>query len=85
MLRWCEKHGVNYLVGLAKNVRLARLAKPLIEQAEAAFVASQEKQRLFGWLEYKAQSWDKKRRVILKAEHTDKGKNPRYPGDQSGR
>ena len=78
LLRWCEKHGVNYLVGLAKNARLARLAQPLIDQAEAAFVASQEKQRLFGWLEYKAQSWDKKRRVILKAEHTDQGKNPRY-------
>jgi hypothetical protein len=75
---WCERHGVDYLVGLAKNVRLAALAKPLIEQAEAAFAANQEKQRLFGWLDYGAGSWDKQRRVILKAEHTDKGKNPRY-------
>ena len=78
LMSWCERHGVDYLVGLAKNVRLAALAKPLIEQAEAAFVATQEKQRLFGWLDYGAASWDKERRVILKAEHTDKGKNPRY-------
>lgn len=78
LLSWCERHGVDYLVGLAKNVRLAALAKPLIEQAEAAFAATQEKQRFFGWLDYGAGTWDKPRRVILKAEHTDKGKNPRY-------
>ncbi len=78
LFSWCERHGVDYLVGLAKNVRLAALAKPLIEQAEAAFVATQEKQRFFGWLDYGAGSRDKERRVILKAEHTDKGRNPRY-------
>lgn len=83
-LRWCEKNQVNYRVGLAKNVRLAALAKPLIDQAEAAFVATGQKQRLFGSLDYGAGSWDKKRRVILKAEHTDKGKNPRSPGHQPG-
>lgn len=78
LLSWCERHGVDYLVGLAKNGRLAALAKPLIDQAEAAFVATGEKQRLFGWLDYGAGTWDKERRVILKAEHTDQGRNPRY-------
>ena len=78
LFAWCERHGVDYLVGLAKNTRLAALAKPLVERAEAAFVATREKQRLFGWLDYGAGTRDKKRRVILKAEHTDQGKNPRY-------
>ena len=78
LFSWCERNGVDYLVGLAKNVRLAALAQPLIEQAEAAFVATGEKQRLFAWLDYGAGSWDKERRVILKAEHTLQGKNPRY-------
>jgi len=27
---------------------------------------------------YAAQSWDKERRVLVKAEHTDKGSNPRF-------
>ncbi len=27
---------------------------------------------------YKAKTWDKKRRVIAKAEHNDRGANPRY-------
>ncbi len=69
---------MDYLVGLAKNTRLAALAKPLVEQAEVAFVATQEKQRFFGWLDYGAVSWDQPRRFILKAEHTDQGTNPRY-------
>jgi hypothetical protein len=86
MLRWCEKAGVDYLVGLAKNKRLEALAAPLIDQAASAFAATGQKQRVFGWLDYAAGTWDKARRVIAKAEHTAKGKNPRYlvtslPGD----
>ncbi len=33
---------------------------------------------MFQWLDYQVQSWDKSRRVILKAEHGPKGSNPRY-------
>ena len=34
--------------------------------------------RLFTQFQYKAKTWDKKRRVIAKAEHSDRGANPRY-------
>jgi hypothetical protein len=34
--------------------------------------------RLFGEFYYKAYSWDRERRVIVKAEHHSKGANPRY-------
>jgi restriction endonuclease S subunit len=34
--------------------------------------------RLFGQFQYKAKTWDKKRWVIVKAEHSDRGANPRY-------
>ncbi len=78
MLRWCEREGVHYIVGLARNTRLQALGHPLMEQAEAAFAASQQKQRLFAWLDYKAGSWDKKRWVIAKAEYGVKGANPRF-------
>ena len=33
MLRWCEGHEVGYLVGLAKNARVLRLAQPLMTAA----------------------------------------------------
>ena len=78
VLRWCERHGVHYLVGLAKNPRLNALSAPLQAQAEAQYQATQEKVRLFGEFAYKADSWDRERRVIVKAEHHSKGANPRY-------
>jgi hypothetical protein len=78
MLRWCERHGIDYIVGLAKNSRLLALASDSLRKAEAQFASTQEKQRLFGWLDYAAQSWDRARRVIVKAEHSAQGPNPRF-------
>ena len=49
-----------------------------MQQAEATFAATGEKQRLFGWIDYAAATWDRERRVIAKAEYTDKGSNPRF-------
>jgi hypothetical protein len=78
MLRWCERHGVDYLVGLAKNKRLNALSAKLQADAAAQYKETQAKVRLFGAFQYKAASWDRKRRVIAKAEHHTKGANPRY-------
>ena len=78
MLRWCERAGVNYIVGLARNKRLQALGRPLMDQARTAFAVEGQKQRFFGWLDYKAGSWDKKRRVIAKAEVSAQGENPRF-------
>ena len=72
MLRWCDRHNVGYIVGLAKNTRLAELARPLIEQASQLHAATGHKQRLFGQVAYAALSWDRARRVIVKVEHTGK-------------
>ena len=86
VLHWCERHDVHYLVGLAQNARLLAAAQPLRQQAEKTFAAKQEKQRHFGDLQYAAGTWRHARRVIVKAEHTAKGSNPRFlvtnlPGD----
>jgi DDE family transposase len=78
LLRWCEQHGVSYLVGLAKNARVLALAQSFTEQAQQEFAEQKEKQRLFAEVQYAADTWDKERRVLVKAEHTDKGSNPRF-------
>jgi len=78
MLRWCEKNSVGYLVGLAKNARLQALLQPLMTRAEAEHQSTKEKVRLFTDVDYAAGTWDKKRRVIAKAEHTGQGSNPRF-------
>ena len=78
MLRWCENHGIYYIVGLAKNSRLNEMARPLLDQASQQYERTSMKQRLFGNISYAAQTWDRERRVIVKAEHTEQGSNPRY-------
>jgi hypothetical protein len=71
MLRWCEKHGVFYIVGLAKNSRLNAMAQPFMDQARHLFEqeGNVEPQRVFADLRYAAHTWDQERRVIAKAEY----------------
>jgi hypothetical protein len=71
MLRWCEKHGVFYLVGLAKNSRLNAMARPFMDQARQLFEpqGNVQPQRVFADLLHAAHTWDKERRVIAKAEY----------------
>lgn len=78
MLRWCDHHGVDYIVGLAKNPRLLALAGTLMSESATQHEAGGEKQRLFGWIDYGAATWDRERRVIAKAEHSTQGGNPRF-------
>ncbi|MFQ5959409.1 MAG: IS1380 family transposase, partial [Alphaproteobacteria bacterium] len=77
-LSWCERAGVGYITGLAKNARLDALAAPAMAEAKARFERTGEKQRLFADLSYAAKTWDKERRVIARLEHGEKGANPRY-------
>ncbi len=77
-LKYCDKNDVGYVVGLATNARLKRIQQPFMEAAEQRFEATGEKQRRFHEFEYGAESWDRKRRVILKAERLSKGANPRF-------
>jgi hypothetical protein len=78
MLTWCERKGVKYIVGLAKNKRVLGLTADLEEEAKCRFAKTGEKQRLFAWIEYAADSWTRKRSLIAKAEHSQKGPNPRF-------
>ena len=77
-LRWCDKNDVGYVVGLARNKVLERLAAPFMDVAKQAFDQTSAKQRHFHEVSYAAKTWDRKRRVIVKAEHLDKGPNCRF-------
>ena len=78
ILYWCEQNDVKYVVGIAGNSRLQRIAKPLVEQAKQQYEEEQTKQRLFTDFIYSANSWKQARRVIAKAEHHDNGTNLRF-------
>ena len=43
MLRWCERHGVSYIVGLARNQRLQRLIEADFAKVEQRFQAMSSK------------------------------------------
>jgi hypothetical protein len=78
LMRWCENHGVDYIFGMGRNPVLERRIAPLMEQAEAAFAQTGEKQRLFGEIEYAAGTWNRSRRLIMKAERLPAGPNRRF-------
>ena len=78
MLSRCERHRVDYIVGIARNATLAKKAKPIMELSAMAHEASGKKVRVFDEFQYAAASWSRSRQVIVKAEHTARGANPRY-------
>ena len=78
LMNWCEKHGVDYIFGIGRNPVLERRIAPLMDQAEQAFEQTSDKQRLFGETEYAAGTWDRPRRVIMKAERLEAGPNRRF-------
>ncbi len=78
MMRWCDRNNVDYILGLAKNEVLKRLARRSMTTARWQHRCTGLKQRLFEEFAYAAATWDRKRRVIAKAEHGDQGENPRF-------
>jgi len=89
LMRWCDHNGIGYVLGLARNSRLEELAGPWTNAAATCWARTGQPQRLFGELAYAAGSWDRPRRVIVKAEHGPQGPNPRFvvsnlPGNPRG-
>ena len=79
ILNWCDRHGVDYIIGLAGNKRLAKLALDIDYESAIRFEKSWEKERVFGFIEYAAKSWkERRRRVIVKSETSRRGFNTRY-------
>lgn len=86
MLDWCDRHDVGYIVGVARNPVLERLAAPELAIAKARFEDTGQRQTRFSEDTYAAKTWKRSRRLIIKAEHLAKGANPRFlvtnlPGD----
>lgn len=78
LLRWCDRHQVDYLIGLARNSVLENRLEPWMQQARERQAASGTKQRLFTAFSYGAGTWDRERRILAKAECNDRGDNPRF-------
>jgi len=78
-MAWCEANGVDYVLGLAKNVRLRRILGRELHEAKVQFEATGQASRVFKDFTYRTRkSWSRERRVVGKAEHLAKGSNPRF-------
>jgi hypothetical protein len=78
LMRWCDRQDVRYIIGLARNAVLQRMAQQWIETSRKQFEQTHQKQRIFGDFLYAADTWDTERRVIVKAEHLRQGENTRF-------
>ncbi len=80
LLVWCEKTpGVDYVIGLAKNARLKKQISSDLEKAEKMCEETGRASRIFSSFHYRTlKSWNCSRRVVAKAEHLEKGSNPRF-------
>lgn len=73
-----EAEGVEYVIAMAGNTVLDRLAEPAMKRARAASKRSGQTQHVYTECCYAAKSWGVKRRVIIKAEMVRlEGRTPR--------
>jgi hypothetical protein len=75
---YCEHEGITYTIALITNERLKEMAGELLEEAREEHERTAQKARLFSEDVYEAGSWEKKRRVVYKAEVMEQGTNRRF-------
>jgi len=78
LIRYCERHRVGYVIGMARNARVQRIVQPWEQALEARFAATGVKQRAIHEFVYAARSWNRERRLITRLEFGHMGINPRF-------
>ena len=79
LMAWCEANAVDYVLGLAKNDRLRAEIAAELAQASEQYQQTGQAARIFKEFRYQTrESWERTRRVVAKAEHLEKGSNPRF-------
>jgi hypothetical protein len=79
IMAWCEANHIDYVFGFAKNERLKAIIAEELRQAQELYEETKQAARVFKDFRYETrESWTRERRVIAKAEHLDKGANPRF-------
>jgi hypothetical protein len=79
-MNWCEEHGVDFVLGFARNERLRRMIEPQMQEAIRHHAETGRPARVFTEFRYETTtgSWSRPRRVVAKAEQLDGKQNPRF-------
>jgi hypothetical protein len=78
LLNWCDRNRVDYVIGIGKNSVLSQKSEVIRTIAECLYRLESKNQKRYSEFMYKAGSWPRERRVIVKAEYNDRGENTRY-------
>jgi hypothetical protein len=79
LMVWCEANDIDFIFGLAKNVRLTRaIGAELVEARDESRTTGEPARRFKELIWSTRKSWSCKRRVIAKAEWTKGEANPRF-------
>jgi hypothetical protein len=79
IMAWCEANKIHYILGLPKNDRLKEALSGKMLRASKMYEEEGKASRLFQEIKYRTlESWTRTRRVVGKAEHLEKGPNPRF-------
>ena len=79
LMAWCEEQRVEYVLGIARNERLKAKVASELEEARERHERSGDPERVFKSFAYRTlDSWSRSRRVVGKAEHLERGSNPRF-------
>jgi hypothetical protein len=73
-----ELGGIAYVVGLAQNAVLLRFGAAAWSEARLRFQATKQTVQHFDAFVYAAESWPQARHVVMKAEVSEQGANPRF-------
>jgi hypothetical protein len=68
LLRFLERAGVDYVLGLPGNRRLDKRVRRLLGRARMQARTTGQTATLYGETRYAARRWERKRRIIMKAE-----------------
>lgn len=76
--RLLERYRVQYTIGLVTNERLKARVDALVTTTQEEHARTAQKQRAFTSFHYRADSWQRSRRVIAKVEQLARGSNIRF-------
>ena len=75
---FCKKHSIKYILGLIGRKPMLKKVQNLVDKAKELYSLNNKSVKLFGEFHYKANSWSEPERIIVKAEHNNKGSNTRF-------
>jgi hypothetical protein len=73
-----KQDNISYVTGFTSYSTLDKFSEATLENAKSMFKRSHRNVKLYHSFFYKAASWNKSQRVIVKVEVSDKGVNTRY-------